>query len=86
MGQGTYADYSVIWAKNVDDGGKVQGFIVQKGSEGLSTQKIMNKMSTRLTQNADIYLKNVFVSDYNRLTHATDFQKGTNSLLKTSRI
>ena len=43
-------------------------------------------MSTRMTQNADIYLKDVFVSDANRLTYATDFQEGTNALLKTSRI
>ena len=86
MGQGTYADYNIIWAKNIDDGGKVKGFIVEKDSKGLSNTKIQGKMSTRMTQNADIYLKDVFVSDANRLTYATDFQKGTNALLKTSRI
>ena len=46
----------------------------------------MNKMACRMTQNADVYMKDVFVSDYNRLTYATDFQKGTNALLKTSRV
>ena len=40
MGQGTYADYNIIWAKNIDDGGKVQGFIVEKDSKGLSNTKI----------------------------------------------
>ena len=39
-----------------------------------------------MTQNADIYMKDVFVADQNRLTYATDFQKGTNALLKTSRV
>ena len=73
MGQGTYADFNIIWAKNVDDGGKVQGFVVEKGSKGFSNKKITGKMSTRMTQNADLFLKDVFVSDANRLTHATDF-------------
>ena len=73
IGQGTYADYIVVWAKNVDDGNRVQGFVVEKGSPGLKTEKMMNKMACRMTQNADVYMKDVFVSDYNRLTYATDF-------------
>ena len=73
IGQGTYADFIVIWAKNVDEDNKVQGFVVQKGSQGLRTEKMMGKMACRMTQNADIYLKDVFVSDRNRLKYGTDF-------------
>jgi alkylation response protein AidB-like acyl-CoA dehydrogenase len=73
IGQGTSADFIVVWASNVDEDNKVQGFVVQKGSPGLKTEKMIGKMACRMTQNADIHLKDVFVSDKNRLSHATDF-------------
>ena len=39
-----------------------------------------------MIQNANITYKNVFVSDYNRLTHAKDFQTGLNTVLEKSRL
>ena len=44
-GNSTFADYHVVWARNPDDNNKIQGFIVTKGSPGLSTKKIENKFS-----------------------------------------
>ena len=44
------------------------------------------KFACRMIQNTDIYMDNVFVPDNMRLTKATDFQSGTNALLKTSRL
>ena len=86
IGNATFADYITVWAKNKDDGNRVQGFLVQKGSEGLVTKKMEGKMSCRMTQNADIFMDNVFVPDNMRLTKAKDFQSGTNALLRTSRL
>jgi alkylation response protein AidB-like acyl-CoA dehydrogenase len=86
IGNATFADYIIIWAKNVDDGNKIQGFLVEKGSKGLVTKKIENKYSLRIVQNADIYLENVFVPDHNKLAKADDFTTGTNKILEHSRI
>ena len=36
IGNATFADYIVVWAKNKDDNNKIQAFVVEKGSEGLS--------------------------------------------------
>ena len=47
--------------------------MVEKGAKGFEATKMMNKMSCRMTQNADITLKDVFVPDSNRLVKARDF-------------
>ena len=86
IGNATFADYIIVWAKNVDEGNKIQGFVVEKGSKGLSTKKIENKFALRMVQNADITLDNVFVPDNNRLAKALDFATGANKILEHSRI
>ena len=43
-------------------------------------------MALRMTQNADILLKDCFVPDRNKLTHAKDFTTGTNKILEASRL
>ena len=48
IGNAGFADYVVIWAKNIDEGNKIQGFIVEKGSEGYKATKIENKYSVRM--------------------------------------
>jgi glutaryl-CoA dehydrogenase len=75
-----------VWARNEDDGGRVQCFVVEQGSPGFTTKKMEGKMALRMTQNADIELKDVFVPDKNKLTHAKDFGTGTNMILEASRL
>ena len=43
-------------------------------------------MALRMTQNAEILLKDCFVPDCNKLTHSKDFASGTNKMLESSRI
>ncbi len=50
IGNATFADYIMIWARNENEGGNVQGFIVEKGSKGLITKKIENKYALRIVQ------------------------------------
>ena len=50
IGNGTFADYIIIWAKNEADGNRIQAFVVEKGSKGLTTTKIENKYALRITQ------------------------------------
>lgn len=73
IGNATFADYIIVWARNAREKNKVQGFVVTKGSPGLRTVKMEGKLACRMTQNADIYMEDVFVPTNMRLTKATDF-------------
>lgn len=86
IGNGTFADYIVVWARNPSENNNIQGFMVTKGSPGLKTSKIENKYALRIVQNADIDMKDVFVPDYNKLTKAKSFATSTNVVLESSRL
>ena len=87
IGNGTHADYINVWARNPLANNKVQCFVVETAnSPGLTRSKMEGKYSLRMTQNADIQFKNVFVPDRNKLTHANDFATGTNRILESSRV
>ena len=47
-GNAVLADYTIIWAKNVSDGNKIQGFIVEKGMKGHSVKTIKGKIAGRM--------------------------------------
>ena len=85
IGNATMGDV-IVWARNEDDGGRIQAFVVEKGSSGFLPKKMEGKMALRITQNADILLKDCFVPDRNKLTHAKDFATGTNKILESSRL
>ena len=86
IGNATFADYICCWARNEAEGGKVQCFLLRKGTPGLTTGKIERKMSLRAVQNADIIMRDVFVPDDERFELAKDFASGTKEVLQHSRI
>ena len=43
IGSGTIADYVVVWAKNISDGGQIQAFIIEKGQLGFTSEKMQGK-------------------------------------------
>eukprot|EP00354_Favella_ehrenbergii_P008945 CAMPEP_0170463188 /NCGR_PEP_ID=MMETSP0123-20130129/8400_1 /TAXON_ID=182087 /ORGANISM="Favella ehrenbergii, Strain Fehren 1" /LENGTH=130 /DNA_ID=CAMNT_0010728571 /DNA_START=325 /DNA_END=717 /DNA_ORIENTATION=+ len=49
IGNATFADYIIIWAKNEKEQNKVQGFVVTRGSQGLRTEKMEGKLACRMT-------------------------------------
>ncbi len=61
------ADIAVLWAK-LD--GVVRGFVVERGFAGLSTPKIVGKMSLRASVTGQIVLDDVFVPAENLLPDA----------------
>jgi len=61
---GPVADIAIVWA-NTDEG--VQGFVVEKGMPGFSTQEIKHKMSLRASATGALFFDNVRVPDANRL-------------------
>jgi glutaryl-CoA dehydrogenase len=83
IGNATFADYIIIWARDLEDG-QVKGFVVEKGTPGLSTTKMRDKIALRVVQNAHITLDNVRVPEANRLQNATSFRE-TAKVLRLTR-
>lgn len=54
------ADIHIIWARCKWDG-KVRGFILEKGTQGLSTPKIRNKLALRVSTTGSIFMDKVQV-------------------------
>jgi len=57
------ADVFVVWAKSEAHGGKIRGFVLDKGTKGLSAPKIAGKLSLRASTTGEIVMQNVEVPD-----------------------
>ena len=57
------ADVFVVWAKSEDHGGKIRGFILEKGMTGLSAPKIAGKLSLRASVTGEIVMDGVEVGE-----------------------
>ena len=83
IGNATFADVTVIWAKDVADG-EVKGFLVRKGTPGFEVEKIKGKMALRIVQNGLITMTDCLVGENDRLQHANSF-KDTAKVLQLTR-
>ena len=83
IGNATFADYIVIWARDTADG-QVKGFVVERETPGLSTTKIEDKLALRVVQNAHITLDGVRVPETSRLQRADSFAQ-TAEVLRLTR-
>ena len=77
------ADLFLVWAK--DEDGKIRGFLLEKGSEGLSAPKIEGKFSLRASATGQILMDDVFVSADRVLPKVTGL-KGPFSCLNKARF
>lgn len=57
------ADVFVVWAKSDAHGGKIRGFVLEKGMAGLSAPKIGGKLSLRASITGEIVMKDVEVGE-----------------------
>ncbi len=73
IGNGTIADVTVVWARDVADG-KVKGFLVEKGTPGYRARRIDGKGSLRAVWQAEIALQELRVPEQNRLPLAHSFK------------
>jgi alkylation response protein AidB-like acyl-CoA dehydrogenase len=79
IGNAPWCDLSIIWARDLADN-QVKGFIVEnKSTPGFSVEKIEHKIALKVVQNGQITLKDVRVSEANRL-------QGGNSFRDTARV
>jgi glutaryl-CoA dehydrogenase len=83
IGNATFADYVVIWARDVEDS-QVKGFVVEQPAPGFSTTKMRDKIALRVVQNASITLDGVRVPEASRLQNATSF-RDTAKVLRLTR-
>jgi alkylation response protein AidB-like acyl-CoA dehydrogenase len=84
IGNAPWCDIAIIWARDLADN-QVKGFIVEnKTTPGFSVEKIHNKTSLKIVQNGHITLKDVRVSEANRLQGGNAF-RDTARVLKMTR-
>lgn len=57
------ADVFVVWAKSEAHGGKIKGFVLEKGLKGLSAPKIAGKLSLRASITGEIVMEGVEVGE-----------------------
>ena len=73
IGNATFADMVVIWARDTADE-QVKGFIVRQPAAGFTATKIERKQSLRGVENADIVLEDVVVPESDRLAKIDSFR------------
>ena len=84
IGNASFADLVIIWARDVEDE-QVKGFVVEKGTEGMTFDIQQDKIALRVVQNAEIHLHGVRVPEANRLGRANSFDD-TSKVLKVTRM
>ncbi|EAQ06256.1 acyl-CoA dehydrogenase [Yoonia vestfoldensis] len=57
------ADVFVVWAKSEAHGGKIRGFVLEKGMKGLSAPKVGGKLSLRASITGEIVMDGVEVGE-----------------------
>jgi glutaryl-CoA dehydrogenase len=84
IGNASFADLVVIWARDTEDG-EVKGFVVEKGTAGMTFDLQQDKIALRVVQNATIHLDGVRVAEANRLAEAHSFED-TARVLRLTRM
>ena len=77
------SDVFIIWAK--DEAGAIRGFILDKGMNGQSAQKIEGKLALRASITGEIVMDEVFVPEENKLPDAEGLA-GPFSCLNSARL
>jgi len=78
------ADVFVVWAKSEAHGGKIRGFVLEKGMKGLSAPKIEGKLSLRASITGEIVMQNVELGE-NALLPGVEGLKGPFGCLNRAR-
>lgn len=65
------ADVFVVWAKSDEHGGRIRGFVLEKGTPGLSAPKLGGKLSLRASVTGEIVLDKVEVGEDAILPHVS---------------
>ena len=77
-----FADVFVVWAKT--DDGRIRGFILEKGMQGLSAPAIHGKVGLRASTTGEVVMDDVFVPAENELPNVEGL-KGPFTCLNSAR-
>lgn len=77
------ADVFIVWARC--DDGRVRGFVVDRGTTGLSTAVIPGKASLRASSTGSVYMDNCTVSEHSLLPGAVGMS-GKQSVLTSHLV
>jgi glutaryl-CoA dehydrogenase len=78
------ADVCLVWAKSAAHAGEIRGFLVERGTPGLSTPKIEGKLSLRASPTGQIVLDSAVVGEDALLPNAAGL-KGPFGCLNRAR-
>ncbi|MCJ8189820.1 acyl-CoA dehydrogenase [Sphingomicrobium aestuariivivum] len=78
------ADIFVVWAKSEAHGGKIRGFILEKGMKGLTAPQVKEKLSLRASITGEIVMDDVEVPEENLLPNVEGL-KGPFGCLNVAR-
>lgn len=78
------ADVAIVWAKSRAHDNQIKGFIVERGTPGLSTPKLEGKLSLRASLTGELLLDKAWVSEDNLLPEISGL-KGPFSCLNKAR-
>jgi glutaryl-CoA dehydrogenase len=82
IGNAAFADLVVVWARDVADA-EVKGFVVEKGTPGMTFDVQHDKIALRIVENAEVHLHGVRVPEANRLARAASFHDTSRVLMVT---
>ena len=69
---GTIADVSIVWART--DEGRINGFIVERGTPGFEAPEMHHKLSLRASVTSELVLRDVRVPEESRFPEATSLR------------
>lgn len=75
IGLGHLADVIIVWARDLENDGKVAGFLVEKGTPGLEAHLMAGKMALRTLGNADLTFTDLRIPAENRLGNSSSFRE-----------
>ncbi len=78
------ADLFIVWAKSDAHKGQIKGFLIEKGTKGLSAPKIEGKLSLRTSITGEVVLDGVVVPEENLLPNVSGL-KGPFGCLNRAR-
>ncbi|MGB6428047.1 MAG: acyl-CoA dehydrogenase family protein, partial [Methyloceanibacter sp.] len=78
------ADVFIVWARSQAHGGKIRGFVIERGTPGLSAPKIGGKLSLRTSVTGEIVMNEVEVAE-NGLLPGVEGLKGPLGCLYRAR-
>ncbi len=67
------ADVFIVWGRNEAEGGRLRGFILERGMKGLTTPKIEGKFSLRANVTGQIAMDDVTIPEENMLPNISGF-------------